>query len=161
MSRSTLPLLFALPVLVALGCAKPDLDFVKIRHGMTKRDIVARLGEPTRQSEAPPFEVFEYVAYDRYGALKVNQRSQFVRFLNGQVESFGNLEDLGTAKAHTAPAAPVEAAAPTPRAATPAPAPFDLRGELEKLEKLKQDGLISASEYQELRQRVLAKAKAQ
>lgn len=154
-------LLLALPVLVSLGCAKPDLDFVKIRHGMTQKDIVARLGEPTRTTVAPPYDVFEYEAYDRYGALKVNQRSQFIRFLDGRVESFGNLEDLGTPKALSAktPAAP--AAAPAPAAPAPPPAAFDLRGELEKLEKLKKDGLISEAEFQELRQRVLAKAKAQ
>lgn len=153
-------LLLALPMLVSVGCAKPDLDFVKIRHGMTQKDIVARVGEPTRTTVAPPYEVFEYVAYDRYGALKVNQRSQFIRFLDGRVESFGNLEDLGTSKALSAK---IPAAAPTaPATITPTtPAAFDLRGELEKLEKLKKDGLISAAEFQELRERVLAKAKAQ
>lgn len=154
-------LLLALPMLVSVGCAKPDLDFVKIRQGMTQKDIVARVGEPTRTTVAPPYEVFEYVAYDRYGALKVNQRSQFIRFLDGRVESFGNLEDLGTPKALSAK---IPAAAPpaAPAAAAPAStAAFDLRGELEKLEKLKKDGLISEAEFQELRLRVLAKAKAQ
>jgi hypothetical protein len=40
-------------------------------------------------------------------------------------------------------------------------AAFDLRTELEKLEKLKKDGLITEAEFKELRQRVLEKAKAQ
>jgi outer membrane protein assembly factor BamE (lipoprotein component of BamABCDE complex) len=43
----------------------------------------------------------------------------------------------------------------------PAAASFDLRSELEKLEKLKKDGLITEVEFKELRQRALDKAKAQ
>jgi hypothetical protein len=45
--------------------------------------------------------------------------------------------------------------------AAPQPAAFDLRAELEKLEAMNKDGLISETEYKELRQRVLEKAKAQ
>lgn len=161
MNRSLASLLLALPVAVSMGCQKPDIDFVKIRVGMTQADIVGRIGSPTRTSIVRPgVEVFEYEAYDRYGALIVNRRSQFVRFVNGRVESFGNLEDLNAAK----PAAPAEAKAlPTRReeAAAAGAAAFDLRAELEKLERLKKDGLISESEFKELRQRVLDKAKAQ
>ncbi|MBK7294054.1 MAG: SHOCT domain-containing protein [Holophagaceae bacterium] len=36
-----------------------------------------------------------------------------------------------------------------------------MRTELEKLEKLKKDGLINEAEFQALRQKVLDKAKAQ
>lgn len=161
MSRSLAALLFTIPVALSVGCAKADLDFVKIRVGMTKKDIIARLGKPTRTSVVNQADVFEYEAYDRYGALKVNQRSQFIRFIDDKVESFGNMEDLHAAKP---PAGKVEAgvkANPDPRSVPPAPAAFDLRAELEKLETLKKDGLISESEFKELRQRVLEKAKAQ
>jgi hypothetical protein len=41
------------------------------------------------------------------------------------------------------------------------PAAFELRTELEKLEKLKSDGLITEAEFKELRQKVIDKAKAQ
>ena len=161
MNRSLASLLLALPVAVSMGCQKPDIDFVKIRVGMTKAEIVTRIGSPTRTSiVSPDVEVLEYEAYDRYGALIVNRRSQFVRFVNGRVESFGNMEDLNAAK----PATPTEAKAiPTKReeAASAGATAFDLRAELEKLERLKKDGLITEAEHKELRQRVIEKAKAQ
>jgi hypothetical protein len=162
MRQSLASLLLALPVAVSIGCAKPDLDFVKIRAGMTKKDIIARVGEPTRTSVVNNCDIFEYEAYDRYGALIVNRRSQFIRFVDGRVESFGNLEDLNAAKPAISKA---QAAAPgTPVATVPTAMPnastFDLRTELEKLERLKKDGLISDAEFKELRQKVLDRAKA-
>lgn len=153
----TATLLFALPLAALVGCTKPDLEVGKLRLGMSKKEVVDRVGQPTRTTVVDGNDIFEYVAYDRYGAIKVNERSQFVRFVNGRVDLVGSQEDLATVKPGTAqPAAPV---AP-PAAATPQPAPsFDLRGELEKLEKLKKDGLISEAEYAALRQRVIEKAK--
>lgn len=161
MRRSFASLLLAIPVLLSVGCAKPDLDFVRIRPGMTKSDVIARVGEPTRTSVVAPFEIFEYEAYDRYGALIVNRRSQFIRFYDGKVESFGNIEDLDPAKPPARAKAADQQAGPGRREASPSSTAFDLRIELEKLEKLKKDGLISETEFRELRQKVLEKAKAQ
>ncbi|WP_257313921.1 SHOCT domain-containing protein [Geothrix fuzhouensis] len=160
--------LIALPIAVMVGCTKPDLDFGKLRIGMDKKEVIARAGQPTRASVVQGFELFEYEAYDRYGALKVNERSSFVRFANGRVDALGTREEVDPAKVPAAkvPAEPKAGDGPgtTPassRSAGPAPAPFDLRTELEKLDKLKKDGLISEAEFQDLRQRVLEKAKAQ
>jgi hypothetical protein len=151
--------LLALPIAAMVGCTKPDLDFGKLRIGMDKKEVIARVGQPTRTSVSQGFELFEYEAYDRYGALKVNERSSFVRFSNGRVDALGTREEVDPAKvpAGTLPTEPKAASRP----AVPASAPFDLRTELEKLEKLKKDGLISEAEFQDLRQRALEKAKAQ
>jgi len=160
--------LLALPIAVMVGCTKPDLDFGKLRLGMDKKEVIARVGQPTRTSVIQGFELFEYEAYDRYGALKVNERSSLVRFSNGRVDALGTREEVDPAKvpAGMLPAEPKAVDGPgTGKAAShpaiPAPAPFDLRTELEKLEKLKKDGLISEAEFQDLRQRALEKAKAQ
>lgn len=161
MRRSFASLFLAIPVAVSVGCAKPDLDFVKIRLGMTKSDVIARLGKPTRTSVVNPFEIFEYEAYDRYGALIVNRRSQFIRFYEGKVESFGNIEDLDPTKPPARAKVADQQAGPGRPEAAPSFTGFDLRTELEKLEKLKKDGLISEAEFKELRQKVLEKAKAQ
>ena len=66
---------------------------------------------------------------------------------------------LPTVQAAVSLSTPVAAPIAAPVRLAPSPAAFDLRAELEKLEKLKQDGLISAAEYQDLRQNVLKKAK--
>jgi hypothetical protein len=155
-----------IPVTLAIGCTKPDLDFVKIRVGMAKNEIIARVGNPTRTSVVKDCEIFEYEAYDRYGALIVNRRSQFIRFMNGKVESFGNMEDLNSVKASSIRTEPDKqmslgkAEESLSAKAAASATTFDLRTELEKLEKLKRDGLISEAEFKELRQRVMEKAKA-
>ncbi len=156
--------LFLLPALLSLGCTKPDLDVTKLRVGMTKKEVVERVGSPKRVTEVNlTTELHEYEAYERYGAIKINSRSQFVRFVDGKVEAAGSLEDLkagrSALRAEASKASPLAGANAQP--AAPAASAFDLRTELEKLEKLKKDGLISEAEFQELRQKVLAKAKAQ
>ena len=164
MRLSAASLLLALSAALWVGCAKPDLDFEKVRLGMPKKEIIARLGEPTRTTATGGVEVFEYEAFDRYGALKVNRRSQFVRFVDGRAESFGNIEDLPTGRRLVTRRVVEQTAGqvPPPEAGTGRPAAsFDLRAELEKLGKLKADGLISEAEFQDLRQRLLEKAKAQ
>ena len=152
--------LFALPILAMVGCAKPDLDFGKLRLGMDQKEVIARAGQPTRISTVQGFDLFEYEAYDRYGALKVNNRSSFVRFANGRADAIGTWEEVDPAKV---PAGRVleEPKRGSGTGAAPAASPFDLRLELEKLEKLRKDGLITEAEFKDLRQRVLEKAKAQ
>jgi hypothetical protein len=155
-------------MLVFMGCAKPDLDFSNIRIGMTKDQVVNIVGKPTRISVINNLEIFEYEAYDRVGALIVNRRSQFIRFINGKVESFGNKGDFDSTKTPTnrieldQKLSLDKSSGPTDGKATTAPpVAFDLRAELEKLEKMKKDGLISEAEYLDLRKRALEKAKAQ
>lgn len=151
--------LFLLPALLSVGCTRPDLDVSKLRVGMTKKEVVERVGSPKRVTEVNlTTELHEYEAYDRYGAIKINSRSQFVRFVNGRVEAVGTLEELKAGR--SALHAETTKAAPAAQPVAPTPA-FDLRTELEKLEKLKKDGLISEAEFQELRRKVLDKAKAQ
>ncbi|MFN7958780.1 MAG: hypothetical protein U0P46_10745 [Holophagaceae bacterium] len=157
-------LLSLLPAALWLGCTRPDLNVSKLRVGMTKKEVVERVGSPKRVTEVnPTTELHEYEAYDRYGAIKINSRSQFIRFVDGRLEAVGTMEELkagrSALRAETSKAAPAQPAAAIPASAA-APA-FDLRTELEKLEKLKKDGLISEAEFQELRRKVLDKAKAQ
>ncbi len=156
--------LFLLPALLSVGCTRPDLDVSKLRIGMTKKEVVERVGGPKRVTEVNlTTELHEYEAYDRYGAIKINSRSQFLRFVNGRLEAAGTLEELKAGRS----ALRAEAAKTTPAGSTavppaaPAAPAFDLRTELEKLEKLRKDGLISEGEFQELRRKVLDKAKAQ
>ncbi|NWJ41287.1 MAG: outer membrane protein assembly factor BamE [Geothrix sp.] len=153
--------LLIVPAFLSVGCTRPDLDVTKIKVGMTKREVLERVGNPTKRTEVDLHtDLHEYEAYDRYGAIKINSRSLFVRFVDGKVEAVGTLEDLKAGRSVLRTEASKASPASAPLAAPSAPA-FDLRTELEKLEKLKKDGLISEAEFQELRQKVLAKAKAQ
>lgn len=156
--------LLLLPALLSLSCTKPDLDVSKLRVGMTKKEVVMRAGGPKRITEVNlNTELHEYEAYERYGAIKINSRSKFVRFVDGRLEAVGTLEELQAGRSALRAEAPKAAPAmpATSQPAVPATPAFDLRTELEKLEKLKKDGLISDAEFQTLRQKVLDKAKAQ
>jgi outer membrane protein assembly factor BamE (lipoprotein component of BamABCDE complex) len=154
-------------IAVSMGCTKPDLDVSKVRVGMTKKEVLERVGAPSRTAVVNDTEVYEYEAYDHYGAIKINNRSQFIRFVGGKVESFGTLEALkagGPAhhsmEAMSKSSPEVGGETVSSRAAPPGSTAFDLRTELEKLGRLKKDGLISEAEFSELRQKVLDKAKA-
>jgi hypothetical protein len=152
--------LLIVPIAVSMGCTKPDLDVSKIRVGMTKKEVLERVGEPSRTTVVNDTEVHEYEAYDRYGAIKINSRSRFIRFVGGKVESFGTLEEL-KAGGPARPSAEARGGTVNGQAAPASSTTFDLRTELEKLEKLKKDGLISEAEFSELRQKVMDKARAQ
>ena len=152
---------------VSMGCNQPDLDMSKVRVGMTKKEVIERVGGATRTTVVNDTEVHEYEAFERYGAIKVNSRSRYIRFIGDKVDSFGTLEELKAG----GPARPAMAATPTlgpagrgttgsGQAAPPGPTAFDLKVELEKLEKLKQAGLISEAEFRELRQKTVDKARA-
>ncbi|WP_243382070.1 hypothetical protein [Geothrix alkalitolerans] len=160
MQRRFAALIIALPAVVSMGCTKPDLDVTKLRVGMTKKEVLERVGGPSKTTVANDTEVLEYEAYDRYGAIKINSRTQYVRLVNGRVDAFGTQEDLKAGRPSPR-AKETRVKAADERAALPAPPAFDLRTELEKLEKLKKDGLISETEFQELRQKVMDKARAQ
>ena len=162
----TAPILMIL-VAVSLGCNKPDLDMSKIRVGLSKKEVLERVGGPSRVSVVDGTEVHEYEAYDRYGAIKVNNRSRFIRFVGDKVDSFGTLEELKAGGPARQIVAVPSTSAPAGRGATgsgqaapPSSATFDLKSELEKLEKLKQAGLISEAEFREFRQKTMDKARA-
>lgn len=174
--------------LMGLGCSRPTFDIHRIQVGMSEDQAFATLGKPSLAIRQGNVRYLEYELFDQdkwFGVgPKENVQRFFVRLVDGRVESFGDKKHLDPAKIPTGwadadpkpvtdpkPMAepkpmvepkPVVEPKPEPLTAKPAPAaPFDLRTELEKLEKLKKDGLITEVEFKELRQRALDKAKAQ
>ena len=172
---------FVAPSLLALallGCAEPSFKPERIQLGMTEEQVLGLMGKPTATTQLEHARILDYETFDQdrwFGAgRKENIKVFSVRLVEGRVSSAGPKGEASTAlpAALAAPApvakplaAPVQVATPVaaPAVAPTPPVPssgtFDLRTELEKLEKLKQDGLISAAEYQDLRQNVLKKAK--
>ena len=165
-----------LVALVGLGCSNPTFDINRIQVGMSEDQAFGTLGKPSLAIRQGNVRYLEYELFDQdkwFGVgRKENVQRFFVRLVDGRVESFGDKKNLDPAKIPTgwADADPKPVTDPKPMAdpkpematAKPVPAaPFDLRTELEKLEKLKKDGLITEAEFKELRQRALDKAKAQ
>jgi outer membrane protein assembly factor BamE (lipoprotein component of BamABCDE complex) len=161
--------------LVGLGCANPSFDLNRVQVGQSEDQVFGTLGKPSLAIRQGNVRYLEYETFDQdkwFGVgRKENVQRFYVRLVDGRVESFGNKKNLDPAKIPTGWAdadpkpvtdpKPLAEPKPEPVAAKPAVAPFDLRTELEKLDKLKKDGLITEAEFKELRQRALDKAKAQ
>jgi hypothetical protein len=171
-----------LVALVGIGCSRPAFDIQRIQVGMSEDQAFETLGKPSLAIRQGNVRYLEYETFDQdkwFGVgRKENVQRFFVRLVDGRVESFGDKKNLDPAKIPTGWAdvdpkpvtdpkpmvdlKPMAEPKPEPVPAKPVPAaPFDLRTELEKLEKLKKDGLISEAEFKDLRQRALDKAKAQ
>ena len=173
-SKALVPMVMV--ALVGLGCVKPTFDINRVKVGMSEDQVFGVLGKPSLAIRQGNVRYLEYETFDQdkwFGVgRKENVQRFFVRLVEGRVESSGDRKNLDPAKIPTgwADADPRPITDPKPLAepkaepvvakAVPA-APFDLRTELEKLEKLKKDGLITEAEFKELRQRALDKAKAQ
>lgn len=164
--KALLPILATAGLLAFLGCSqpvgKPKLLTGPVRSGMTEDQVLSRLGEPDKVVENgrvkylgfPTPEIDGNVYRANHGVL------YWVRFVDGRFESFTKGTDLSYVPDSPAPV-PAPVVAPVP-ASAPAPVqalPIDLRVELERLGKLKADGLINEEEFQALRKRVIEKAK--
>jgi len=163
MRPTVAPVFLAAALALSMGCTEPAFTPAKAQVGMTEEQVVRALGRPTATIVQGGVTFLEYETYDQdrwFGSgRKENVQVFVVRLTGGQVDAVGKKGDLEDPKA---PSTRIEGyrkpgAEPAPAGA----APFDLRTELEKLEKMKRDGLITEPEYRDLRQRVLDKARSQ
>lgn len=171
-----------LVALMGLGCANPSFNINRVQVGLSEDQVFGTLGKPTLAIRQGNVRYLEYETFDQdkwFGVgRKENVQRFFVRLVDGRVESFGDKKYLDPAKIPTGwadadpkpvvdpklitdPKPMVDPKLETVVSKPAAAAPFDLRTELEKLEKLKKDGLISEAEFKDLRQRALDKAKTQ
>ena len=166
------PSALALGLLALVGCSEPKTTPDKaVRPGMTEGQVVSLLGKPLATARQGSITYLEYETFDQdrwFGTGgKENVRVLLVRMLNGRVDAVGRKGDFPTpplAAGHpeAEPSGSLERrTAVVPPAPPVPPVPFDLRTELEKLEKMQKDGLLTEAEYKDLRQRVLEKFKAQ
>ncbi len=84
--------------LILCGCATvPAFDQVSL--GMTKQEVINKLGSPYSVSAK---DNIEYLRYQSYQGLVHNEYSKiedyYVRLINGKVESYGKVGDFDSAK---------------------------------------------------------------
>ncbi|HEY3271526.1 MAG TPA: hypothetical protein VGJ89_09970 [Geothrix sp.] len=154
------PAFLVAALVMSLGCSEPAFTPAKVRVGMTEEQAVAVLGRPAATVVQGATTYLEYETYDQDrwfgGGRKENVQVFVVRLIGGRVDAVGKKGEVEDTKA---PSTRIESYRKP--GAEPAAVPFDLRSELEKLEKMKRDGLITEAEYKDLRQRVLDKARSQ
>jgi len=149
-------------LLACLGCSqaltKPKVLTGPVHSGMTEEQVVSRLGEPDKVLEKGRVKYLGFPTTE-VGSSSIRQNHEdlcWVRLVDGRFESFTKGTDLSYVPGDPAPVPVVVAPVPPPQVQA---LPFDLRAELERLGKLKADGLITEDEYQALRKRVIEKAK--
>lgn len=135
------------------GClARPDLS--KIGVGMTKPDVIAALGQPRDMSVQGNVEYLRYEGEANYADGRLGGEFYFVRLLHGRVESYGRVGDFDSTKnvavdynitktEHRAESSPAD----------------ELLTELQRLESMRIQKLITEDEYQTLRARAVERSK--
>jgi len=125
--------------------SKPDLS--RIAVGMTKADVIARLGNPHQVSQQGQIEYLSYNFDHPFDGRAAIVATYFVRLIDGKVESFGEKGDFDSTKD---PAVKVITESPESK-------PCDLYTELRKLEALKKDGVLFEEEFQAQKKKLLAR----
>lgn len=140
------------------GFRNPDLS--KISVGMTKAQVIAALGKPDTAATQSQTEYLEYGWDSPWDGRIAPAEFYYVRLVRGLVESYGRKGDFDSTKN---PALDLNV---NQKVTTNSKAPAangemqgDLFTRLKKLQTLKDDGLITAEEYEQLRRKAVAEAK--
>jgi hypothetical protein len=153
----------------------------KIQIGMTKSEVISILGTPDSTSAQANVEYLTYYLEVNSVERADQDHAYMVRLVDGKVESFGRFTQLfdlynrpvtnakpGDANfpmsAYSPYGTPVatpmaQVAQPMVQVAQPAPAPVDIASELERLKKLKDEGVLSDEEFQKAKEKILAEQK--
>ena len=145
---------------MTVGCVSPINvdDQLRIQIGMSRSEVMAILGKPI---EIKVSGKSEYLMYSTkpIGRLEAYRgevwKDNFYRFIDGRLESFGQMGDFDSTKDPTQKIIIDK----TDKITMDSVTKFDLATELAKLDKLKKDGLISAEDYELLKKRAIEKAK--
>jgi len=174
--------LLALALLGAIltGCAT-STDMNKIQIGMTKAQVIDILGTPDSTSAQANVEYLTYYLEVNNIARADQDHAYMVRLVDGKVESFGRFLQLfdlynrpvtnakpgdpnfpsSQYNPYITQGAPQMGAVVQPmvQVAQPAPAPTDIATQLEKLKKLKDEGVLTDEEFQKAKEKILAEQK--
>lgn len=124
--------------------SKPDLSRISV--GMSKEEVVSRLGKPHEVAQQGQTEYFTYNFDHPFDGRPAIVESYYVRFVKGIVESYGRKGDFDSTKGP----------AVEPRVSEDSEAnPCDLYVELKKLEELHNDGLLTDEEFRAQKKKVL------
>jgi hypothetical protein len=88
-------ILVLLAVVLIAGCMAMASNINTVSLGMTKQEVIARLGEPAGMSAINDIEYMNYTLRESM-ALGSYPDKYFVRLRNGKVDAYGRHGDFGT-----------------------------------------------------------------
>ena len=127
---------------------------------MTKQEVIEALGKPDSVSSQGNTEYLEY-DWDVFMDGKVGSADRFyVRLVNGSVESHGRKGDFDSTKnpaidININPKSTGDTVKQTPKSDSS----VDLYTTLKKYQALKEEGLLTEEEFNDLRKKAIEKAK--
>lgn len=133
------------------GCL-PKKDLSKLSIGMNKSEVVAQLGKPKSVSVKGGVEYFHYESEaSPYDGI-VGGYFQYVRFIDGEVESFGKWGDFDSTnspiKVQVEKKADIKIESNLDEGR-------DIYTELKKLKELETEGIITKEEFEREKQKLL------
>lgn len=141
--------------IVLSGCATAH-KINRVSVGMTKEDVVQALGEPASISAKDKVEYLNYQLSETGTQAYYGMTTPyFVRIVDGRVDAFGRKGDFDSTNT---PTIRIESGA-TPKQDRGSAGKYDgeLQYRLDELKKMKDDGLLSESEYRATRLKMLSK----
>jgi hypothetical protein len=143
---------FSLIVLVLLliaGCATPN-RISSVQIGMTEDEVIKLIGRPLSKSAKSDTEYLNYQRAE-WGPQGLVAKPYYVRLIRGKVDSFGRLGDFDSTQKPTVRVESDETINANVTGKT------DLYSELKKLKELKDEGIISESEFEKEKKELLEK----
>ena len=90
--------IYLLVVLVSMSGCMSSPNMAKINLGMSKQDVISKLGNPRNVAAQGNYEYFTYEGEASYADGKLGGEYYFVRFVGGKVESYGRRGDFDSTK---------------------------------------------------------------
>ena len=136
-----------------VGCATTD-SLTQISLGMTKEQVIQRIGSPTSVSAKGNIEIFRYYLYQPLGQgmLDTRRTDYFVAFKNGLVESYGKLGDFGTT---AQPKEIIELDQKVTTSSADATGNADIENKLKILNDLLVKGMITQADFDQQKKKLL------
>ena len=150
MYRLTLLLLLSLGL---AACATQATKLASLQIGMTKAEVLERMGDPTSVAANGGAEYLTYylcVEGCVGTPLLIRRENFYVKLTNGSVESFGNRGDFGTT---ATPTVKVQQETTVTTSGNPK---ADAYLELRKLKDLLDSGVLTQAEFDIQKRKILA-----
>lgn len=136
--------------LVWSGCVTNSTKMNSVHLGMTKEDLLNRMGKPHTRSGQ---DNVEYLTYYMSNDSSPKEQPYMVRLIDGKVESFGRfVQLLDTHGGNSSGTAPLGIGAIMPYAMN-----MDVVTQLQHLKALQDQGVLTADEVARAKERLFAK----
>jgi len=131
-----------------VGCAASSGKINVVQIGMTKAEVISVMGDPVSVSAKDATEYLNYALAESFSdSYNLRTTPYYVRLINGKVDSYGRTGDFDSTQPTTIKIESEEKVEIDKQA--------DLYTQLRKLEQLRDEGILSDAEYDDLKARAI------